>query len=110
MPIGDLPPIEGQGSAGVPASSSEAVPTEDAPPMTDRKNFFALDFRELDRGLTPEPRRPVGSRRYAVIAGKYGGSVFCNLPDGPLCQSVEVSPRQHLHCSMRLPPSPCFSS
>ena len=32
-----------------------------------------------------ELRHPVGSRRYAVIAGKYGGGVFCNLPDGTLC-------------------------
>ena len=29
-----------------------------------------------------ELRHPVGSRRYVVIAGKYGGGVFCNLPDG----------------------------
>lgn len=32
-----------------------------------------------------ELRHPVGSRRYAVIAGKYGGGVFCNLPDGTVC-------------------------
>ncbi len=32
-----------------------------------------------------EQRHPVGSRRYAVIAGKYGGGVFCNLPDGTVC-------------------------
>ena len=32
-----------------------------------------------------EQRQPVGSRRYAVIAGKYGGGVFCNLPDGTVC-------------------------
>ena len=29
-----------------------------------------------------ELRHPVGSRRFAVIAGKYGGGVFCNLPEG----------------------------
>lgn len=29
-----------------------------------------------------EFRHPVGCRRYGVIAGKYGGGVFCNLPDG----------------------------
>ncbi len=32
-----------------------------------------------------ELRHPVGSRRQAVIAGKYGGGVFCNLPDGAVC-------------------------
>ena len=32
-----------------------------------------------------EQRHPVGSRRLAVIAGKYGGGVFCNLPDGVVC-------------------------
>jgi ribosomal protein S1 len=30
-------------------------------------------------------RHPVGSRRMATIAGKYGGGVFCNLPDGTVC-------------------------
>ena len=32
-----------------------------------------------------ELRHPVGSRRQAAIAGKYGGGVFCNLPDGTVC-------------------------
>ena len=32
-----------------------------------------------------ELRRLVGSRRFAVIAGKYGGGVFGNLPDGTVC-------------------------
>jgi len=32
-----------------------------------------------------EQRHPVGARRQAVIAGKYGGGVFCNLPDGTVC-------------------------
>ena len=30
-------------------------------------------------------RHPLGSRRQAVISGKYGGGVFCNLPDGTVC-------------------------
>ena len=29
-----------------------------------------------------EFRHPVQSHRQGVIAGKYGGGVFCNLPDG----------------------------
>ena len=32
-----------------------------------------------------EQRHPIGSRRQAMIAGKYGGGVFCNLPDGTVC-------------------------
>lgn len=32
-----------------------------------------------------EQRHPVGSRRLGIIAGKYGGGVFCNLPDGTVC-------------------------
>ena len=31
-----------------------------------------------------EQRHPVGSRRQAMIAGKYGG-VFCNMVDGTVC-------------------------
>jgi hypothetical protein len=30
-------------------------------------------------------RHPVGSRRHAVISGKYAGGVFCSLPDGSVC-------------------------
>ena len=30
-------------------------------------------------------RHPIGSRRLAKISGKYGGGVFCNLPDGTVC-------------------------
>lgn len=30
-------------------------------------------------------RHPEGCRRLAVIAGKYGGGVFCNLPDDTVC-------------------------
>lgn len=32
-----------------------------------------------------ELRHPEGCRRQAVISGKYGGGVFCNLPDGAVC-------------------------
>lgn len=32
-----------------------------------------------------EQRHPVGARRLAMIAGKYGGGVFCNLPDDTVC-------------------------
>ena len=30
-------------------------------------------------------RHPLGSRRQAVISGKYGGGVFCTMPDGTTC-------------------------
>jgi ribosomal protein S1 len=30
-------------------------------------------------------RHPIGSRRQAVISGKYAGGVFCTLPDGTVC-------------------------
>lgn len=32
-----------------------------------------------------ELRHPVGCRRQAVIEGKYGGGVFCRLPDDTTC-------------------------
>lgn len=32
-----------------------------------------------------ERRHPVGSRRQAVISGKYKGGVFCTMPDGTVC-------------------------
>ena len=47
-----------------------------------------LTQRELRYTAIPDLREeyhPVGSRRYATIAGKYGGGVFCNLPDGTVC-------------------------
>jgi hypothetical protein len=32
-----------------------------------------------------DKRHPIGSRRQAVISGKYGGGVFCTLPDDTVC-------------------------
>lgn len=49
-----------------------------------RKNHLVISVKET----VPNPfdgadfRHPEGSHRYAVIAGKYAGGVFCNLPDG----------------------------
>ena len=40
---------------------------------------------EVNPFLGAEERHPVGARRLAVISGKYGGGVFCNLPDGVVC-------------------------
>ena len=38
-------------------------------------------------------RHPVNSRRQATISGKYGGGVFCTLPDDSVCL-CRYSPRQ----------------
>lgn len=35
--------------------------------------------------LGADRRHPVGSRRHAVISGKYAGGVFCTLPDETVC-------------------------
>ena len=40
---------------------------------------------EVNPFFGAEERHPVGSRRFAIISGKYGGGVFCNLPDGVTC-------------------------
>lgn len=55
-----------------------------------------LDIREGKpvvsvKEVNPNPfdgaslRHPVGSRRQAIIEGKYGGGVFCRLPDNTTC-------------------------
>jgi len=38
-----------------------------------------------------DKRHPVGSRRHAVISGKYRGGVFCTLPDGTVCHCLYSS-------------------
>lgn len=38
-----------------------------------------------------DKRHPVGSRRQAVISGKYRGGVFCTLPDGTVCHCLYSS-------------------
>ena len=40
---------------------------------------------EVNPFFGAEERHPVGSRRFAMISGKYSGGVFCNLPDGVTC-------------------------
>lgn len=46
---------------------------------------ISIKETEVNPFFGAEQRHPVGSRRLAVIAGKYGGGVFCNLPDGVVC-------------------------
>lgn len=38
-----------------------------------------------------EQRHPLGSRRQAVISGKYGGGVFCTMPDGTTCLCLHTA-------------------
>ena len=51
------------------------------------KDELVISIKEIETNpfLGAEQRHPVGCRRLAVISGKYGGGVFCNLPDGVVC-------------------------
>lgn len=46
---------------------------------------ISIKETEINPFIGAELRHPVGSRRLAMISGKYGGGVFCNLPDGTVC-------------------------
>ena len=67
-----------------------------------RENRLVISVKEVN----PNPfdgadrRHPVGSRRQAVISGKYGGGVFCTLPDDTVCLCL-YSP-QHQDSSFRI--------
>lgn len=51
------------------------------------RDFLTISVKEAN----PNPfdgadlRHPVGCQRFATITGKYGGGVFCDLPDGTVC-------------------------
>ena len=49
-----------------------------------------ISVKEVDQNpfVDADKRHPVASRRQAVIAGKYAGGVFCNLPDGTVCMCI----------------------
>lgn len=49
------------------------------------KLVISIKETEANPFMGAEERHPVGARRLAVISGKYGGGVFCNLPDGVVC-------------------------
>ena len=83
------PPEDGEGDApevlAVDASApplEEPMPGQDtppAPPMTDRQSFFALDFHELDRGLSQEERQAWNSiyasfRGHSALSGTVIGA------------------------------------
>ena len=67
-----------------------------------RENKLVISVKEVN----PNPfdgadrRHPIGSRRQAVISGKYGGGVFCTLPDDTVCLCL-YSP-QHQDSSFRI--------
>lgn len=71
-PLEDLPPAEKLPPSPEPSAGK-------TPPMTDRQSFFALDFRELDRDLTPEERQAWNSiyasfRGHSALSGKIIGA------------------------------------
>jgi len=47
-----------------------------------------------------DARHPVGSRRQAIISGKYAGGVFCTLPDDTVCLCVYSAMHADLHFSI----------
>ncbi len=49
------------------------------------KEALPNPFRGADK------RHPIGSRRQAVISGKYKGGVFCTMPDGTVCHCLYAS-------------------
>ena len=86
----DEPPMEPQEpepAGGAPAEDvppygrdgQDTPPPAPAPPMTDRQSFFAMDFREVDRGLTAEERQAWNSiyasyRGHSALSGKIIGA------------------------------------
>ncbi len=52
-----------------------------------QKDALEISVKETETNpfFGAELRHPTGCRRLAVISGKYGGGVFCNLPDGTVC-------------------------
>ena len=87
-PTEGVPMEDGQPASNAPpamvedALSPESLPNEDAPPappLTDRQSFFALDFHELDRGLSQEERQAWNSiyasfRGHSALSGTVIGA------------------------------------
>lgn len=75
-PDGDVPTGDDLPAGAIPAQAGDDAPPQeppdgDAPPapaLTERQSFFALDFHELDRGLTVEERQ-AWSSIYASFRG-----------------------------------------
>ena len=77
-PLGIQPPTGEQETAEELPPFAEPAANEKTP-MTDRQSFFALDFRELDRDLTPEERQAWNSiyasfRGRSALSGKIIGA------------------------------------
>ena len=75
-PDGDVPTGDDLSAGAIPAQAGDDAPPQEppdgdappAPPLTERQSFFALDFHELDRGLTAEERQ-AWSSIYASFRG-----------------------------------------
>lgn len=68
--------------------TSEAVPTEtllEGINENDAEGSVQTEKPESVSAEKASEEAMLGSRRLAVISGKYGGGVFCNLPDGVVC-------------------------
>ena len=83
VPTGDDPSTRAVFAlAGDDAPLLEPMPGEEAPPappLTDRQSFFALDFHELDRGLSQEERQAWNSiyasfRGHSALSGTVIGA------------------------------------
>ena len=78
QPASNAPPAMVEDALPLP----EPMPGEEAPPappLTDRQSFFALDFHELDRGLSQEERQAWNSiyasfRGHSALSGTVIGA------------------------------------
>lgn len=72
----------------IPNLKAEYHPGDELPCIVKKYDAAAdklvISVKEVEKNPYDgaKSRHPVGCRRYAVIAGKYGGGVFCNVPDG----------------------------
>ncbi len=103
-PTEDMPPADQAPPAMVEVDPLSLKSEEDAPPtppLTDRQSFFALDFRELDRGLSPEERQAWNSI-YASFRGRsaLSGTVIGADPHSMNVRSKETGrvERRTMYC------------
>ena len=92
-----------------PEDETSAVPEEPAPvspPRSDRQNFFALDFNELDRELTQEERQEWNSI-YASYRGRSAltGTIIGVDPLHIVVRNKDTGAmeRQTMYCAIVVP-------
>ena len=76
LPVGAAPAQAGDDTPPQELPDGDAPP---APPLTERQSFFALDFHELDRGLSQEERQAWNSiyasfRGHSALSGTVIGA------------------------------------